>query len=1153
MRQKFGSTFWGNYFLDAINRYYMYDARVDRGKAYANSGKVVYINIESNKVQARVRGHYGYDYKVKLEFSPYKENEKKQIIDIIENNVLILGEIINGKLPEDLMIELEKRKISIFPENWNKLNRSCDCPDWGDPCKHMAAVYFVLASQIDKNPFILFELRGLDLIKCFNIEKHLDIEYPITIKYTDEVKNYTQNEPNNIIEILKFNSFNDFILSRLESQPPFMQTDFKKLLEKFYKKSNISYPSIMLYDKIDDIDKIENILKGAKIKFFAEKNILSSHFIISHSLITNSKVKEFLKNFGDYENDYFKISPLNICRLFLNLNSSDGSKIYTYLYYLARIAYLLIESGAFFSAVLEEGDQFFCVFKPLTSPLEISKQLKLLNSITPIIAKFEKDNLFFDEMTTNKFILTSIITEYVGKIDFKIKTGLFDLFEPYIFDAIFRQVPFNTRDFKTNGFSRSIANYFSIFNLLESDIRFNLFIEKSNSDYKISIKANDEYVCNIRDRMNLIEISKLLVMFKDTIPEIDRLLYEKNVDLNPERLEEFMLVNKDLISDLGINIFLPKELKEILKPSLRVKVTSKVKQFQSFLSLDKLLEYDLKIVIGEETVTKEELENLLKLGRKLVSFKDKFVLLNPKDINKLLEECTKKKSLSKYDLLQSKFNNSIEIDEKLNRYLDDLFSYKEFPLPVINTTLRQYQLRGFNWALNNLLNGFGIVLADDMGLGKTIQSIAIVKYLKETNFLDGNVLVITPTTLLNNWENEILKFAPDLSYSFYYGQKRKFNKTDIIFTSYHTLRIDIELLKRYNFGCIVIDEAQNIKNPENLTTKAVKSIKAKYRIALSGTPVENNLSELWSIFDFALPNYLKTLKDFQNTYAKPIEISRDDEKITKLKNITAPFMLRRLKTDKSIIDDLPEKNVIDQLITMEKQQAALYQAVVDKTLEELKDSDKKSRSSHILKLLVSLKQICNHPRNYDKQSPISKELSGKTKTLIDLLDIILSNNEKALIFTQYVEMGNILKSIISDELLIEPLFLEGSQNKQKRQELIERFEDQDSDKIFILSLKAGGTGLNLTQANNVIHFDLWFNPAVENQATDRAFRIGQKKNVNVYRFVTKNSFEEKIDKMIKSKQELTNLTVSTQEIWLGNLSNDELKYIFSTELNKVVN
>ncbi len=304
---------------------------------------------------------------------------------------------------------------------------------------------------------------------------------------------------------------------------------------------------------------------------------------------------------------------------------------------------------------------------------------------------------------------------------------------------------------------------------------------------------------------------------------------------------------------------------------------------------------------------------------------------------------------------------------------------------------------------------------------------------------------------------------------------------------------------------------------------------------------------MWSIFDFALPNYLKTLKDFQNTYAKPIEISRDEEKIIKLKNITAPFMIRRLKTDRSIISDLPEKNVIDQLITMEKQQAALYQAVVDKILDQLKESDRKSRSAYILKLLVSLKQICNHPRNYDKQSPISKELSGKTKTLIDLFDIILSNKEKVLIFTQYVEMGNILKSIIADELLTEPLFLEGSLNKQKRQELIDRFEQQNNERIFILSLKAGGTGLNLTQANNVIHFDLWFNPAVENQATDRAFRIGQKKNVNVYRFITKNSFEEKIDKMVKLKQELTNLTVATQETWLGNLSNEELKYIFAID------
>ncbi|MBV5279076.1 MAG: DEAD/DEAH box helicase, partial [Campylobacteraceae bacterium] len=333
--------------------------------------------------------------------------------------------------------------------------------------------------------------------------------------------------------------------------------------------------------------------------------------------------------------------------------------------------------------------------------------------------------------------------------------------------------------------------------------------------------------------------------------------------------------------------------------------------------------------------------------------------------------------------------------------------------------------------------------------------------------------------------------------------------------------------------------------PTTQAAIALKSFNTKYRIALSGTPVENSLTELWSIYDFALPGYLGELNSFVNTYVRPIEMDQSQESANNLKRITAPFMLRRLKTDKSIIDDLPDKIVIDEYATLVPEQAALYQSVVDGAMKNLETQEEaQSRSGLIFKLITELKQICNHPRNYDKTSPYDAALSGKSELLLTLLEPMIAKGEKVLIFTQYVEMLNILSQIIEEKFFVEPLTFDGSLSSKQREEVVASFQNDSEKQVLILSLKAGGVGLNLTSAANVIHYDLWFNPAVENQATDRAFRIGQKNNVFVYRFITKNSFEEKIDKMIKAKTAMGEMSVSVGEKGLASMDNEEIKALF---------
>ncbi len=378
-----------------------------------------------------------------------------------------------------------------------------------------------------------------------------------------------------------------------------------------------------------------------------------------------------------------------------------------------------------------------------------------------------------------------------------------------------------------------------------------------------------------------------------------------------------------------------------------------------------------------------------------------------------------------------------------------------------------------------------------------------------------------PTTLLTNWQKEINKFAPDLVPAIYHGSNRNLdslNEADLLITTYGVVRSDATKLNKHKWLTVIIDEAQNIKNPATAQTKAVKKIKAPVKIAMSGTPVENRLTEYWSIFDFSNKNYLGNLNKFKEKYAKPIEIDRDQGQLKHFRKVTEPFILRRLKTDKSIIKDLPDKIEKDQYCELTSAQAAIYQNVIDTTMKSIEDLDGISRKGQVLKLITALKQICNHPKHFLKKGDDSPTLSGKTVLLFQLLKSILDGDEKALIFTQYQEMGKMLVRMLEAEFGLEVPFLHGGVSRKGRDEMVEDFQNNRSTRILILSLKAGGTGLNLTAASNVIHYDLWWNPAVEAQATDRAYRIGQTRNVMVHRFITQGTFEEKINKLLLSKK-----------------------------------
>ena len=1145
-RKNYGTTIWGGAFLKAIERE-TDSGRLSRGRSYANTGKVYDVQLKEKQISAKVKGNYKPFYQTALSFTSFAKGDKKFIIDHIDKNPLLLADIMNSKLSPELLEFLQKNEIDLF----SGFSMSCSCPDfYGDyACKHITGLYFMLVNEIDKNPFILFSLRGLDLIKHYNIQKDLAVPYPVNICYLEKDAQILPMDNSDEFTLLQLVNQRNFILSLLESKPPFAPIDYKDVLEEFYKKTAKELPLVISAIHNDDIQKCQRVLQEADITIALSEDITDAIFVVKSELFLSQEVITLFEPYiNSHKKDSITITPIKLSTLFISFEDDYGSDTYRYLFYLYRIAYIFIQRSAFIPSVYEAKSFFKIFYKPLFSLEVVKVQIEHLSNIAPLIVSFNKQEL--TQKSQTQLLLSVILTDVIPHFNFmhkKLKNN-----PPIISYTFFKAQKYRVVNFEDTHLALTIKNYFAIFEIIQSEYKYKFFIDKSSSsqenNYSLTLKVQEQnsqvehtLKASLKhfNKMHIIRFVSFLQIF---LPQIETLLQKDKINLTQEILEEFLLRTATIIANLGVDVILPKELKNLLKPKLSLKVSKGSKSLQSFFTLDGMLEYDWQISIGDEFISVREFEKLLQSANELIAFKDNFVVISAEEAKALFAQINRKTRLNKFDILQAKLTGEAEFDIDLDNFFEEIFRTKSITPPQsLKANLREYQQRGFEWNINNLLNGFGTILADDMGLGKTIQAITTLLYLKENAYIKKRIVIVVPTTLLSNWEKELEKFAPTLTFFSYYGLKRTIKESDILLTSYDIARRDNEILKKIGIDCLVIDEAQKIKNTDTAISKAIKSFKAKYKIALSGTPVENNLSELWSLFDFILPKYLKSLKEFSKNYAQDIEINKDRQKIQKLKQITAPFMLRRLKTDKSIINDLPDKIVINEYATMTKEQASLYKSVVDDSMQRLDAGDAKGL---IFKLIISLKQICNHPRNFDKTTPIKKEFSGKSELLLTLLDTILQKNEKVLIFTQYVEMGDILAELIQKELYTVPLYLKGDMSKKAREETVDKFQTDSRYKIFILSIKAGGTGLNLTAANHVIHYDLWFNPAVENQATDRAFRIGQTKKVTVHRFITKNSFEEKIDKMIQAKKELSDLSVNIGESWLKDMDIEDIKSIF---------
>ncbi len=684
-------------------------------------------------------------------------------------------------------------------------------------------------------------------------------------------------------------------------------------------------------------------------------------------------------------------------------------------------------------------------------------------------------------------------------------------------------------------------------------------------------------------------------------------LHPDQVALTTREAYTFLRETAPLLQEAGFSLLVPpwwNKAGSRLGVRLRLKPTpgqTNEAVAHGRLSLESLVRYQWELSLGDTPLTREEFQALAALKSPLVQIRGQWVALEPEQIEAAIHFWEGQALEGDASLLEAiqlsqgetGVPGSLPLEEVTSEgwLAEWLESFEELSAsdaasrltelpqpPSLKGELRAYQRYGYSWLRFFYQWGLGACLADDMGLGKTIQTLALLLDQKENRSKEpasAPSLLVCPTSVVTNWEREIRRFAPSLTTFIHQGSERQrgadlvkaAQEVDLVLTSYAVVRQDAPILQSIAWHNLILDEAQNIKNPGTKQTQSIRKLPARFRLALTGTPVENRLSELWSIMSFINPGYLGSRQAFRSAFALPIERYGDQEAARRLRKKVSPFILRRVKTDPRVIQDLPEKIEVKEYVHLNEEQATLYQAVVQDVMKKIEISEGMERRGLVLSMLMQLKQICNHPMQYLHQIDRPGKAgggqtgveaasiagrSGKLDRLVELLEEILEIGERALIFSQFAEMGQLLHQALPEILGCQTFFLHGGVPVKLRDQMVSRFQnDEHSPSIFILSLKAGGTGLNLTRANHVFHFDRWWNPAVEDQATDRAFRIGQVQNVEVHKFITTGTLEEMIDEMIESKKGLAQAIVGSGESWLTELSANELRDLVTLRVSEI--
>lgn len=1183
-RRVIGKTWWAQRWLDSLQGC-DFENRLPRGKSYYAQGRIIEIefNAKACRIEALVEGSQYYPYEVTLGLKPIDSEKANELINAIAENSEWVAALLDHRLPPEIAKVCEKLSIELFPTNMHSLSIDCTCPDSAHLCKHVACVIYALADLIDTDPFIIFSLRGLPLVERL---KKLGIDLNASVKD----KALTWERVLKECEFIKPLASTDSSIGLKSLAIPKMSDlgmSLSRLLPRELAASSIVHFRDRLFHSIRQGQLVLDRL--AKERFF-DSTLSESPFAFEQFERLNGfkhgRYGLFVDANGRLQIEILipgKRKPLRILQrsrllqtLFAlpSLALENLSTDRLVLRRLLEVASRLYSTHHFMMRVVEVGGKPSFALTPAVRMTEVATLLAEFEaSIRPLIdtvVRFDESFRKLSSIEKSYLLVTSAISALHADLS-EVIDDQSDPFGLFVSGVDLSDLSGEILETITS----HLVRYFRNVNLADTypwqpvitaralakgrvSINFGI-LKKPSQSKPVSLKTllnDDGYQ---EDRFAALNILSAL---DDAYPLLKPIREQKGKSLIVERaeLKDFLFDVAPYLTWLGVSVMLPASLKKLLTPKLVAHAVAEAGSQQAHLSLAELADFELSVSLGGKTLSPEQFEELCRQAGEVIQYEDQFVYLDATELARIKEKIDGAKNLSRMQKTQAVLSgeiDGIEIEKSqiLQARLRELNDVQTIDPPVfLRANMRPYQLRGYSWIMKNIRLGLGALVADDMGLGKTLQVIAALTLLKEERqFESEKGLIVVPATLLTNWEREISKFSPQLRLHRYHGQGRQLgnpSEWDLLLTSYGTLKRDLHVIESLPLNVLVVDEAQAIKNASTEQALALRSINARHVIALSGTPVENRLMEYWSIFSLVQPGLLGSASDFQRHFASPIENDRDPDVIESFRKLTAPFMLRRLKTDRTVIADLPDREVSDQYCSLLPEQAALYRKTLDEMIRRIEKADasdvvesKMIRRGLVLKLITALKQICNSASQYLK-SPSTAPDSGKAMMLFELIGRAISSDRKVLIFTQYREMGEKLQEWLREQLRVEAPFLHGGVPVKKRAQMVDAFQTDPSVKTLIVSLKAGGTGLNLTAASVVIHYDLWWNPAVEAQATDRAYRIGQTKDVLVYRFITSGTFEEKINRMLEQKKELAELTVAVGESWIGEMKTDELRRLF---------
>ncbi len=1162
-RKTFAQTWWGQAWVDALERIDRDTNRLPRGRTYARNGSVLRVDISGRQVSALVQGRRWDPYEISIRLKAYTKSQRRDWEALLDEHPAVRAQLELGVLAEEILSLAELRELPLLPRSWNDISASCSCPDWANPCKHLAAVFYLMAAEIDKNPMQLLQLRGVDVESA---QPTLEAMRSLRRRFVQPDAATPQPGRRERPPLTLDNSSGRDRLGLLPDTPVFDSTGLlKKELVKAYEQVAETAAAIQIKD-LERVDRYQDY----RLLFVPDPDSLMEHYEIR-------SVPDAAQLPVDWDTRV-PSDPVRLCPAaagatlmwFLSrplLTAESGFPPgAVFLSEAAAVSLLLAEHSMLTPEVTADAEGNFFINHVPTFFTEEARNLQVyLESVYPAdFIQSDLDQNVLEPADGVREVLTVFLNQLVYvSAPFPGKTSLS---QPFFTDEVYWVDSFTERNT-----ALAIRNWLSSAHLpqdicvpvlqltpTEGDsFRMTLGIlpkgERAGTMVALSevMSGQGEFAGSPmaavkRDLVRQLTIAQLhfpaLQLFVEGAGALT---------LDGVQAAELLLGSQQTLQMLGFRMLLPKELVKLARPKAALHGSGSGSHGGG-AGLDELIRFSWRASVGDSIIDESEFRALARDAGKVVRFRGQFVYLDPEETAAILRRLQESSvQLKDTEALRAAVvgdvdGTPISLDGRAQQVLEDLVSVDQVSVPEgLQAELRPYQLDGFRWAHSRLKHGIGCCLADDMGLGKTIQAIAVMLQRQKEGLADEPVLVICPTTLMANWEKEIQRFAPSLQSLVYHGQGRRLTVSgvDVVITTYGLARHEQARLQRRTWSLLVLDEAQNIKNPETKQTRAITGLKASGTLALTGTPVENRLRELWSIFQILLPGYLGSQKGFNRSYALPIEKYGQPEPARRLQKAVSPFVLRRMKTDKTIIQDLPDKIVEDEYCVLTKEQAVLYQAVVDDVMAKLDKAEGIERRGLVLQLLTWLKQICNHPHQYTESGELRAADSGKAVRTLEIVGGFLNQGEKVLVFTQYRQMVHLLRRLLQEELACDSLVFHGGLSAAQRSEVIESFQESGRHSVLIISLKAGGTGLNLTQATGVIHYDLWWNPAVENQATDRTYRIGQENPVTVKRLISTGTFEERINAMIQSKQKVADLILRPESA-LTEWSNQQLAEFF---------